>query len=95
MSLIKKYKGIILALVIFLVAMFGYNIFNTNVEFAEEGLVAQSIGTDIIDLNARIERVNLDPSLFSSATFKSLIDYSAVIPPQPVGRANPFDQVGR
>ena len=95
MNLIKKYKGIMLALVIFLVAMFGYKLFSTNIEFAEEGMVAQSIGADIIELNSRIERVNLDPSLFSSATYRSLTDFSATIPSQPVGRTNPFDQLGR
>ncbi len=95
MNTLKKYKGIMFALVIFLLAMGVYKMFSTNTEITEGNLVAQSIGADIIELNSRIERVNLDPALFSSALYKSLVDFSAVIPTQPIGRPNPFDLVGR
>ena len=95
MNTLKKYKGIMVAIVIFLLAMGIYKMFTANTEITEGNLVAQSIGADIIELNSRIERVNLDPALFSSALYKSLVDFSAAIPIQPIGRINPFDLVGR
>jgi hypothetical protein len=95
MNFIKNNKGIAIALLIFIVAIGVYKLFSTNVALTESSLVSQSIGADIIELNSRIERVNLDPALFSSAVYKSLVDFSASIPLQPVGRTNPFDLMGR
>jgi len=95
MNFIKNNKGIIISLAIFIVAIMGYKLFFTNIELIDNAQVSQSIGADIIDLNSRIERVNLDPALFASATYRSLIDFTASIPVQPVGRKNPFDLIGR
>jgi hypothetical protein len=95
MNFIKNNKGIMLSILIFIVAIGIYKLFATNVALTEDSLVSQSIGGDIIELNSRIERVNLDPALFSSAVYKSLVDFSASIPSQPVGRSNPFDLMGR
>lgn len=37
-----------------------------------------------------LEDLNLDPRLFSSEAFQSLIDFSRTIPKRQVGRDNPF-----
>jgi hypothetical protein len=84
MNFIKNNKGIM-----------GYKLLSTNIELTDSAQVSQSIGADIIELNSRIERVNLDPALFVSAVYRSLIDFTAIVPVQPTGRKNPFDLIGR
>jgi hypothetical protein len=95
MKFLKNNKGIIAAIIIFLVAIGIYKLFMGNTEITDDSIAAENIGTDIISLNTSIERVNLDPALFSSSAYRRLVDFSVVIPGQPVGRSNPFDVIGR
>ncbi len=95
MESLKKNKGIILAVVVFIIAIGAYKLFSTNVSITSDQQAAKIIGADIIALNASIERVNLDPALFSSRSYKNLVDFSTPIPSQPIGRLNPFDLIGR
>ena len=57
--------------------------------------VAASVGTDIINLRNDLEKVNFDQSLFASPGYLGLIDFSIAIPQLPVGRVNPFANIGR
>ncbi len=96
MKSLKEHKGKIIALIIFLLVIFVYKLlFSSNEELIESGASAQNIGQDIIALNASISRINLDSPLFNSRPFKNLIDFTVTVPPQPVGRNNPFDVIGR
>lgn len=57
------------------------------------GLVAQDnsdIGFAEVRLLEQIRSVHIDRSLFDDAEFRALQDYSVAIPPQPIGRDNPF-----
>ncbi len=96
MKTLKEHKGKILALVVFLVVIFLYKIlFSTNEAVIESGTSAQIVGQDIIALNASIGRINLESPLFNSRPFKNLIDFTVTVLPQPIGRNNPFDVIGR
>jgi uncharacterized protein YpmS len=51
---------------------------------------AQNVGSRVLVLLNQINSLKIDSAIFTSATYKSLVDYSIVIPEQPVGRQNPF-----
>ncbi len=72
-----------------------YKLFLSDSVISDGSVAAENIGTDIIALNASIERVNLDAAIFSSSAYRRLVDFSVQIPSQPVGRLNPFDVIGR
>lgn len=95
MGALKKNKGIISAIIIFIIAIGIYKLFASNEIIINEGAAAQVIGADIMELNASIERVNLDPALFLSRAYRNLVDFSTPLPSQPIGRKNPFDAIGR
>ena len=54
--------------------------------------VAQSgqVGSDLVVALQRLKSVTLDASIFSDAAFQSLTDFGVTIPPQQLGRPNPF-----
>jgi len=54
----------------------------------------QVIGDQIIQALNQIETLRLNRDIFDSAVFQSLKDRSQEIPPEPVGKANPFDPIG-
>jgi hypothetical protein len=56
---------------------------------------AQAIGGEVLELNASLQAVTLDQSLFNYTLYKSLRDLSTNLPSQPTGRYNPFDIIGR
>ena len=47
-------------------------------------------GSDLLSVLGNLKSVNLDPSVFSDPVFLSLVDFGINIPPEPVGRHNPF-----
>jgi len=47
-------------------------------------------GSQVLALLNQIQSLRIDRSLFSDPGYKSLQDYSVAIPPQGVGRADPF-----
>src|SRR5262245_57307352 len=56
---------------------------------------AQEIGADVLKLNASLQSVTLDQSIFDYSLYKNLQDFSVTLSSQPVGRNNPFDVIGR
>ena len=54
--------------------------------------VAQSgqAGSDLVVALQRLKTVTLDASVFSDSAFQSLTDFGVTIPPQQLGRPNPF-----
>ncbi|MDQ5893438.1 MAG: hypothetical protein QG640_450 [Patescibacteria group bacterium] len=51
---------------------------------------AQAVGTRVLSLLNQINSLKIDSSIFDSAVYKSLVDYTITIPEQNVGRPNPF-----
>jgi hypothetical protein len=55
---------------------------------------AQSASDRILVLLNEIDNLKINDSLFKSAAYKSLTDYSISVPEENVGRKNPFAPVG-
>ena len=95
MKTFKKYKKIIIAVLALIAVLFVYNSFFKKAPQAELPGESANVGADIVELFASLERVVLDRDLFNSPLYRSLMDWSINIPPQPVGRLNPFESIGR
>ncbi|MDO8569655.1 MAG: hypothetical protein Q7R89_02700 [bacterium] len=96
MEMLKKNKGTLAAIAIFIVAMFLYKLFfkSENVAIPSE-LSASSIADDFIKMRGELQAVTLDQGIFSSPGYLLLTDFSTAIPQQITGRPNPFNIIGR
>lgn len=98
-------KQIIIAIVAIVILGGGYVYFvntkdsdNKTLDVKKPGLLGESaggagsqlIGADVLSLLNRINSLKIDTSIFSSLIYQSLVDFSVEIPPQNVGRPNPF-----
>ncbi len=87
-----------IALALFLIAMFAYRTFfkvSDEDLLLEEEATTLLPGSDILGLYDSLQTVTLDQSVLKGPAFRSLIDFSTQVPSQPIGRANPFDLIGR
>lgn len=48
------------------------------------------VGSRALSLLSEVNSLKIDPDFFKGAVYKSLLDYSIEVPPQNVGRVNPF-----
>ena len=96
MKALKNNKSLVVAVVVFVVAILIYNFFLAPTQSAiNQGVATEGIGNDVVALYQSLQSATLDQSLFSSASYRSLVDFSVTIPSQPVGRTNPFDILGQ
>ena len=95
MQLLTKNKGILAAVALFILAMFLYNLFFKPEPSVDSGVSATVIGDDLLKIRDQLEKVTLDRTIFSSAAYLLLNDFSIVITEQVRGRSNPFDLIGR
>ena len=96
MKYIQKNKGILIAIALFVLALWVYNAFFKDSSAAlSTDKSAQTVGGDVLDLYSSLKSVTLDQTLFSTALYRHLQDFSQDIPLQPVGRTNPFDLIGK
>ena len=51
-------------------------------------------GQDIVELSTKLSTASIDTSIFSSALFISLKDFSLPLPTEIKGRPNPFASIG-
>ena len=51
---------------------------------------SNSIGERALTLLNEVNSLKIDTSIFNSIVYQSLVDYSIEVPPQNVGRTNPF-----
>lgn len=49
------------------------------------------IGARVLSLLKEINQLKIDKSIFEDPLYKSLLDHTVPIPPQNIGRANPFE----
>ena len=94
MKTIKRYKSSLLALAIFLAVIVGYNSFLKS-DIAVTGEAAQGVGRDLVATFSVLQSVTLDDDLFSLPAYRALVDQSTPLLPEPAGRSNPFDFIGR
>jgi len=84
------------AIILFVIFIMAYKtFFPSDQAVADQGADATAIGNDIIALDQSLSKVTLDLSLFNTSTYKALVDFSPTVTPQPVGRAHPFNPIGK
>jgi len=54
-----------------------------------------AVGADVLNILNSVSSINIDSSFFTTTAYQSLVDYSITVPPQAVGRPNPFAPVGQ
>jgi hypothetical protein len=52
------------------------------------------LSTDVVVTLQSIHSIKLNPAVFSDPAFVSLTDFGVIIPPEAVGRRNPFLPIG-
>ena len=57
---------------------------------ADSNAQAEAAGAQVLILLNQIQSLSIDTSLFSDPGWNTLVDYTVPIPPENVGRSNPF-----
>jgi hypothetical protein len=52
------------------------------------------VGSDVLSLLDQIQSLRIDTTLFQSPVYQSLTDFTVPIPPENIGKANPFLPIG-
>ncbi len=92
----KKTFIIIIVIIAVAALIYFYNLGNSSADSAsslqESGASAetQAVGSRVLSLLNQISSLKIDSSIFTSASYKSLVDYTIAIPEQNIGRPNPF-----
>lgn len=79
---------IVLAIVYFYIQ--GGNSTSSNSLLEGTNADGTAVGLAELSLLNQINSIRLDTSIFTNSVYQSLKDYSVAIPPQNVGRPNPF-----
>lgn len=97
-------KGTIVVIVIAAILIGGWYFYEngTSSSAGSANLTASSpsgsspiVGADVLSILQSVSSIKIDTSFFSSPVYQSLVDYSIQVPPQPVGRPDPFAPVGQ
>lgn len=104
MQIIKKYKTILIIIVIVVVGGITYkSLFNTDKtkdfltsdsNLSNKENTATLVESDLLSLLLDIRSVKLDGSIFTKEVFNSLQDFGQEIVPESIGRENPFAPIG-
>ncbi len=101
-TFIKKYKGIATGVVVLMVAVGGYlllsggegstEFIDPTLTYDEFGLPSQTsaVGQEILSVLNDLRSLQIDESVFESAVFRSLVDYTVATTTEPLGRPDPF-----
>lgn len=92
-----KNKTLLTGVAIIILVLLGFNIFMGSSDMpADEGsLAGEAPGADLLKLSGELSKVTLGQELFSSATYRGLVDFAVPKTDLPLGRTNPFDLIGR
>ncbi|MDO8565362.1 MAG: hypothetical protein Q7R67_01960 [bacterium] len=95
---ILKNRKIIGSVVILILAFFLYKFLagsQVATGIVSIGPSATEANIDLLQMAADLAVVDYNSNLFKSPGYLLLTDFSAPLIPQPVGRKNPFDIIGR
>ena len=92
MKKIGQYSTLIIGIVVVVVGCLAFYLFSgsSTPDITSVNPVGGSSGSQLLDLLNQSKSITLDLSIFSDPVFQSLVDSNQPIPPQPVGRSNPF-----
>ena len=101
MEQIKKYKNVIIVIILIIVSAYAYRTF-FGVDGIDSALlssikssdVSESTGQDLLKLLSTLHNIQLNDTIFSDPVFRGLEDLSQELVPEPVGRNNPFAPIG-
>ncbi|MEI8327937.1 MAG: hypothetical protein WCG02_02260 [Candidatus Taylorbacteria bacterium] len=90
-------KTIIIIAAIIIVAIIGYfyymggqTVSSSTLEISKDTTDAQVAGQRVLGLLNQIRQLRIDTKLFEDPMYRTLMDYTVDVPPQEVGRLNPF-----
>ncbi len=90
-------KSIIIFVGIIVLAILGYFYFSGSPKDSASQLTSSGtpspatvVATRVLTLLNQTSSLHIDPALFKSAIYKSLVDHTVPVVEQPVGKANPF-----
>ena len=96
-----RYKGILIGLLVFAALLFIYSnyiagtendpLLTSTSESSDQGAL---LGQEIVEILEEIQSIEIDTSFFENSAFTQLIDYRTQVEPEPVGRRNPFEEIG-
>jgi hypothetical protein len=95
MQILQKNRSLIIAIAIFAAVIWGYSTFFKTDSSVTVDVDTQAVGSDVLALYSSLQSVSIDQSIFASPLYKNLTDFSRALENQPIGRANPFDVIGR
>jgi len=97
MKSFKKHKNTIyiIAILVMLAIMYRLLFSNSDAILEFEESPTQAIGEEVVKLSDELNSINFDQDILSSPAYLFLTDFSVEVPPQPTGRPNPFDIIGR
>ncbi len=67
---------------------------SVSVEIASQSAEARASTERVIQLLNIINSLKIDTKFFEGSVYKSLVDYTIPVQPQPIGRTNPFAPIG-
>jgi hypothetical protein len=95
MKIFSSNKGILAIVAIFVLVMFLYNVFIKGEPIPlESELAATTIAEDLLQTSMELEAIKFDQAAFSAPGYLLLVDFNIEIEPQPLGRLNPFANIG-
>ncbi|NCN08026.1 hypothetical protein GW944_00455 [Candidatus Parcubacteria bacterium] len=96
MEILSKNKGIILTAILIMLVIFVYNTFlSSSSLFSSGNLSTPSIGGEVLKMSNDLQAVNFDQQIFTSPGFLLLTNFSLEVPQKPIGRNNPFGNIGQ
>lgn len=91
-------KPIIISVAVILLVGLAYFYFSGSPSNKESSLTAADAyqteaslaGANVLVLLNKISSLHIDPAIFDSPVYKSLVDHTVIVPEQNVGKINPF-----
>ncbi|MDE2071275.1 MAG: hypothetical protein KGI70_00890 [Patescibacteria group bacterium] len=96
MNLFAKYRTGLLAVVLVLCLVIAYLFYMGGPSTPALSTVDTSspVSSDLLAVLGSLHTIQLDQTIFTNPVFVSLSDFGVTIPPENVGRRNPFAPVG-
>jgi hypothetical protein len=101
MALLSKYKTLIIVVVLVAIGAVAYTMFLKPNGGVGSLLVAekvseedQMLGNDFVTMLFQLKTVKIEGKIFQDPVFRSFSDFSQELRPEPIGRPNPFAEVG-
>lgn len=89
-------KPLIIVIAIVVIAALGYFYYSGSTPSTSGTLISsanandQAVGAQVLGILNQVKTLRIDTALFSDPGYQTLRDHTVPIPPQNVGRTNPF-----